>query len=38
MSKNISPELACEAIESVRVRGIFHASDEVKATLAGKIK
>jgi len=38
LSKNISPELARDAIESVRVRGIFHASDEVKAALAGKIK
>ncbi len=38
LSKDISPELACEAIESVQVRGIFHASDEVKAALAGKMK
>ena len=38
LSKDISPELACEVIESVRVRGIFHASDEVKAALADRIQ
>jgi Arc/MetJ-type ribon-helix-helix transcriptional regulator len=35
---DISPELACEVIESIQVRGIFHASEAVKAALADRIK
>jgi Ribbon-Helix-Helix transcriptional regulator family len=38
LSKDISPALAREVIESVRVRGIFNASEEVKAALADKIQ
>ncbi|MGB7622728.1 MAG: CopG family transcriptional regulator [Terriglobia bacterium] len=37
LSKDISPALAHEVIESVRVRGIFNASEEVKAALADRI-
>jgi Arc/MetJ-type ribon-helix-helix transcriptional regulator len=38
LSKDISPALACEVIESVRVRGIFNASEEIKAALADRIQ
>jgi len=38
LASDISPELAREVIESIQVRGIFHASDEVKAALADRIK
>jgi Arc/MetJ-type ribon-helix-helix transcriptional regulator len=38
LSDDISPELAREVIESIVVRGVFHASDEVKAALADRIK
>ncbi|MBZ5552452.1 MAG: CopG family transcriptional regulator [Acidobacteriia bacterium] len=38
LSKDIPPALACEVIESVRVRGIFNASEEVKAALADKLQ
>ena len=38
LADNISPELAREVIESIQVRGIFQASDEVKAALADRIK
>ena len=37
LSRNISPALASEVIESVRVRGVFNASEEVKAALADRI-
>jgi Arc/MetJ-type ribon-helix-helix transcriptional regulator len=38
LANNISPELARQVIESIQVRGIFHASDEVKAALADRMK
>ncbi len=38
LSSNISPELADDAIELVQVRGIFQASQAVKAKLADRIK
>ena len=38
LSDDISPELAREVIESIEVRGVFHASDEVKAALADRTK
>jgi Arc/MetJ-type ribon-helix-helix transcriptional regulator len=38
LQNNISPELAAEVIESIRVRGIFVASDEVKTVLADRMK
>ena len=34
---NISAELAAEVVEHIQVRGIFIASEAVKAALAGKI-
>jgi Arc/MetJ-type ribon-helix-helix transcriptional regulator len=37
-AKNVSPELAREVIESIQVRGIFQASDSVKAVLADRSK
>lgn len=38
LDKNITPELACEVIESIQFRGIFQASDAVKSALAEQIK
>lgn len=38
LSNDISPELACEVIESIQVRGIFQAGDATKAALADRIK
>ena len=38
LNNDISPELACEVIESIEVRGVFHASEEVKTALADRIK
>jgi len=38
LSSDITPELASEAIESVRVRGVFEASDAVKTALADRMK
>jgi Arc/MetJ-type ribon-helix-helix transcriptional regulator len=38
LANDISPELARQVIESIQVRGIFHASDEVKAALADRMK
>jgi Arc/MetJ-type ribon-helix-helix transcriptional regulator len=38
LANDISPELALEVIESIEVRGIFQASDAVKAVLANRIK
>lgn len=37
-ANDITPELARAVIESVQVRGIFQASEEVKAALADKMK
>ena len=38
LASDITPALAAEAIESVQVRGIFQASDAVKAALADRMK
>lgn len=38
LASDITPELALEVIESIEVRGIFQASDAVKAALANRIK
>jgi Arc/MetJ-type ribon-helix-helix transcriptional regulator len=38
LANDISPELARQVVESIQVRGIFHASDEVKAALADRMK
>ncbi len=35
---DISPELARQVVESIEVRGIFHASEAVKAALADRMK
>ena len=37
LSSDIDPELAQQVIESVRVRGVFRASAEVKAALEDRI-
>jgi hypothetical protein len=38
LANDIPPELGIDAIDSVRLHGIFRASDEVKAALAGRMK
>jgi len=38
LQENISAELAGEVIESIQVRGVFIASEAVKAVLADRIK
>lgn len=38
LAADIPAELAAEVVESVQVRGIFAASDEVKAALADRMK
>lgn len=38
LDDGISPELAAEVIESVQVRGVFNASQAVKAALADRMK
>jgi Arc/MetJ-type ribon-helix-helix transcriptional regulator len=38
LHNDISAELAAEVIESIKLLGIFIASDEVKAALAGRMK
>lgn len=38
LANDITPALATEAIESIQVRGIFQASDAVKAALADRMK
>lgn len=38
LGKDISPVLARDVVESIQVRGIFHASEELKATLADRMK
>ncbi len=38
LASDITPELASEVIESLRVRGIFNASDAVKAALKDRMK
>ena len=37
LEKDISPELADQVIESIKVRGVFRASDAVKEILADRI-
>ncbi len=37
LNKDIPPELAAEVIEALRVHGVFHASDAVKAALADRM-
>lgn len=37
MSSDIDPELARQTIESIKVRGVFRASPEVKAALKDRI-
>jgi len=34
---DLTPELAREVVDSIEVRGIFHASDDVKAALADRM-
>ncbi len=36
LQDDISPELAAEVVESIQVRGIFIASEAVKAAIAGR--
>jgi Arc/MetJ-type ribon-helix-helix transcriptional regulator len=38
LANDITPELALDVIESIQVRGIFQASDAVKAALADRMK
>jgi Arc/MetJ-type ribon-helix-helix transcriptional regulator len=38
LASDISPELAREVIESIQVRGVFHASEEVKVALTDRMK
>jgi len=38
LANNITPELACEVIQSIQCRGIFQASEAVRAALADRIK
>ena len=38
LANDISPELAREVIESIQVRGVFHASEAVKTALNERIK
>jgi Arc/MetJ-type ribon-helix-helix transcriptional regulator len=38
LNSDIPPELALEVIESIEVRGVFHASEALKTALAERIK
>jgi Arc/MetJ-type ribon-helix-helix transcriptional regulator len=38
LQEDISPELALEVVESIRVRGMFLASEAVKAALSERMK
>lgn len=38
LADDISPALAAEVIQAVQVRGIFNASETVKAVLADRMK
>ena len=38
LDNDITPELAREVIESIQVRGVFNASEAVKAALADRMK
>jgi Arc/MetJ-type ribon-helix-helix transcriptional regulator len=35
---DVTPELACETIESITVLGAFHASKDIKSALADRIR
>ena len=37
LQPDVTPELAMSTIKSLRVFGVFHASDEVKAAFADRI-
>lgn len=37
LAKDISPELATQVIESIKVRGILNASEDLKAVLADRM-
>ncbi len=37
LARDVPPQLAAEVIESVRVHGVFHAGDAVKAALADRM-
>jgi len=38
LANDITPELACEVVESIQCHGIFQASDAVKAALTNRMK
>jgi Arc/MetJ-type ribon-helix-helix transcriptional regulator len=38
LASDISPELALQVIESIEVRGVFHASEAVKQALADRMR
>jgi Arc/MetJ-type ribon-helix-helix transcriptional regulator len=38
LANDISPDLAREVVESIQVRGIFHASEAVKKALSDRMK
>jgi metal-responsive CopG/Arc/MetJ family transcriptional regulator len=38
LQNDISPDLAAEVVESIKIRGIFSASDAVKAAIADRLK
>ncbi len=38
LGKDVTPELAQAAIQSIEVHGVFRASSEVKTALAGRIR
>ena len=38
ITSDVSPELALDVIESIQVRGIFQASETVRAALTGRMK
>ena len=38
LDADISPELARQVVESIQVRGVFHASEAVKAALVDRMK
>jgi metal-responsive CopG/Arc/MetJ family transcriptional regulator len=37
LSDDITPELACDVIESIQLRGVMHAKDELKAALSDRM-
>ncbi|HWF06176.1 MAG TPA: CopG family transcriptional regulator [Candidatus Angelobacter sp.] len=38
LADDVTPELACAVIKSLKIRGTFHASVEVKAALTNRIR